>query len=128
MDINSLYLAFEGKLVGNKKMIKYVLEILTKLPKNLQEFITKNVWFVTSFEDAWAFTFTGEDFKNKHVIFLSEDLLTQDISQIHWTIAHEVGHVVLGHKNRFYDKFGREKVKKQEKEADNFAKRYTPEP
>src|SRR5579872_13002 len=120
--------AFGGKLVGRKEMKQHVLKTLSRMPKSIIDFVTKHVWFITSYEDAWAFTFTGSDFQNKHVIFLSDELLQQDDAQIHWTIAHEIGHVVLGHKNRFSDKFGTDKVKIQEKEADDFAKDYVTKP
>lgn len=116
--------AFQGKLVGNTKMKHHVVEVLVKMPQDIIDFVTENVWFVTSFDDAWAFTFTGADFENKHVIFLSDELLEQDISQIHWTIAHEIGHVILGHKNRFVESFGKERIRQQEKEADAFARQY----
>lgn len=105
-------------------MKRHVAEVLWKMPEDIVAFVTANVWFVTSFDDAWAFTFIGNDFENKHVIFLSDDLLQEDVSQIYWTIAHEIGHVILGHKNRFLEKFGKEKTQRQEKEADTFAAQY----
>lgn len=124
MKADDIRIAFKGKLVGNTTMKKYVVLALSSMPENIISFVTENVWFVTSFEDAWAFTFTGSDFQNKHVIFLSDDLFQQDPSQISWTITHEIGHVILGHKNRFSDKFSKERVAKQEQEADNFAQQY----
>ncbi len=120
--------AFRGKLIGKAVMKKHVVEVLAKMPSNIISFVTKQVWFVTSFDDAWAFTFTGNDFKNKNVIFLSDELLHEDVKQIRWTIAHEIGHVVLGHKNRFLEKFGREKTQEQERQADAFAEQFIPPP
>jgi hypothetical protein len=117
--------AFEGKLVGSKKMKSSVSAILQKMTEEIVDFVTQHVWFISSYEDAYAFTFTGNDFDNKHVVFLSDDLFMQDEEQIRWTIAHEIGHIVLGHKNRFKEKFGKEIVEKQEKEADVFAAKYT---
>lgn len=116
--------AFASKLVGNAKMQAYVLTLLTHLPETVAFFVTQHVWFVASFDDAWAFTFVGSDFGNKHVIFLSDELLTQNDRQIYWTICHEIGHVILGHKNRFTEKFGKEIIDEQEKEADAFAEKY----
>ena len=72
-------------------------------------------------EDAWAFTFTGNDLKNKHLIFLSDELMFQDSRQIKHTIAHEIGHVILGHRNSVLEKQDKEEIKEQEKEADEFA-------
>jgi len=124
MTTDEIRTAFKGKLVGNIDMKKYVTLVLSKMPENIISFVTENVWFVTSFDDAWAFTFTGNDFLNKHVVFLSDDLFQQDFAQISWTIAHEIGHVVLGHKNRFSEKFSKERVTMQEEEADAFAEKY----
>lgn len=77
-----------------------------------------------SFEEAWAFAFTGNDLKDQHLVFLSDELLMQDEKQIHYTIAHEIGHVVLNHKNSTLVKQTKEEIRKQEKEADEFAKEY----
>ena len=124
----AIQLAFKGKLVGKKKMKQHVVEVLDLMPQEIIDFVTENVWFVTSFEDAWAFAFTGNDFQNKHVIFLSDELFYQSPQQIHWTIAHEIGHVVLGHKNRFSEKFSKKKIQEQEDEGDTFAREYATEP
>lgn len=117
--------AFKGKLVGNAKMKYHVAEVLSKMPNDIIDFVTKNVWFMASMEDAWAFTFTGSDLRDKHLVFLSDELLAEDEEQIHWTIAHEIGHVVSGHKNRFFEKFSRRKINEQERQADKFAAKYT---
>lgn len=122
--LHQIQKAFNGKLIGNTKMKQHVAEVLAKMPENIVEFVTENVWFMASMEDAWAFTFTGSDLQNKHLIFLSDELLAEDPHQIYWTIAHEIGHVILGHKNRFFDKFSAGKVMQQEDEADAFAKKY----
>ena len=79
---------------------------------------------MSSMDDAYAFTFTGNDLKNQHLIFLSDDLLYQNISQIHYTIAHEIGHVILGHRNSTLSNQSKKEIKMQEKEADDFAKKY----
>jgi len=75
-------------------------------------------------EDAWAFTFTGNDLKEKHLIFLSDDLLSQDTGQIQYSIAHEIGHVMLRHRNSVLERQTKQEVRRQEKEADNFAKQF----
>ena len=80
--------------------------------------------FFASLEDAWAFTFTGNDLKNNYLIFLSDELMFQNKDQIKYTIAHEIGHVILGHRNSVLEKQSKKEIKKQEKEADVFAKKY----
>lgn len=123
-EIKEIYLAFKGKLIGNSRMKKRVCETLSKMPQEIIDFITENCWFFASMEDAWAFTFTGKDLKEKHLIFLSDDLLNQDPEQIGYSIAHEIGHVVLGHRNSILERQTREEIRQQEKEADIFARRF----
>lgn len=123
-ELEEIYFLFDGKLIGNKKMKKYVCETLLKMPPEIINKITKTCWFFASMEEAWGFTFTGNDLKNQHLIFLSDELLFQDDYQIQYTIAHEIGHVILGHRNSVLEKQEKEEVKKQESEADYFAKKY----
>jgi len=111
-----------GKLVGSRVMKRYVCEVVSQMPWEIINYITKNCWFLSSMEDAWAFTFTGNDLKNQHLIFLSDELLSEQPNQVYYSIAHEIGHVVLNHRNSVLEKQSKEEVKKQEKEADDFAK------
>jgi len=122
--LESIYKAFDGKLLGSFPMKVHVCQTLSGMPTEVIDFVTKNCWFLASFEDAWAFTFTGSDIKDHHLIFLTDELLLQDEYQIHYSIAHEIGHVMLGHKNSITVKQTRQEVIKQEKEADKFAKKY----
>lgn len=122
--LHQIQKAFKGKLIGNTKMKHHVAEVLANMPDHIITFVTENVWFMASMEDAWAFTFTGSDLEKKHLVFLSDELLAENARQIHWTIAHEIGHVVLGHKNRFFEKFSPDKILQQEDEADAFAAKY----
>ena len=105
-------------------MKRWVCETLLTMPKKIINFVTKNCWFFGSMEDAWAFTFTGKDLKEKHLIFLSDDLLNQHPSQIRYSIAHEIGHVILKHRNSVLERQTKREIKKQEKEADTFAKKF----
>ncbi len=95
------------------------------MPEEIISFVTRTCWFMGSFEEAWAFTFTGNELKDQHLVFLSDKLFTQDDSQIHWTIAHEIGHVYLGHRNSVLVKQSKKEIEKQEKEADEFVKKFT---
>jgi Zn-dependent peptidase ImmA (M78 family) len=115
---------FEGKLVGTKFMKKWVCETLVKMPIEIIDFITQNCWFFGSMDDAWAFTFTGNDLKNQHLIFLSDDLLNQHPQRIMFSIAHEIGHVILKHRNSTLVKQTKAEIKQQEIEADEFAKQF----
>ena len=116
--------AFKGKLVGSKFMIQHVCAVLALMEDKIIHEITTHCWFVSSTDDAWAFVLQGNELKDKHLIFVSEDLLRQSRSQIQYTIAHEIGHVVLGHRNSILVSQTKAEIRKQEKEADVFAKKY----
>ena len=102
----------------------YICETLSKMPEEVISYITANCWFLSSMEDAWAFTFTGYDVVNQHLIFLSDELLVQEYEQIQHTIAHEIGHVILGHKNSVLINQTKREVQQQEHEADVFVQKY----
>ena len=123
-DVKKIYYAFEGKLVGNKIMKTNVCQTLSKMPAEIINYITKNCWFFASMEDAWGFTFKGNDLKNQHLIFLSDELLFQNVNQIQYTIAHEIGHVILSHRNSILIKQSKKEIEKQEKQANSFANKY----
>ena len=124
--LSSIQIAFSGKLVGSKQMKAYICETVSLMPDEIIKFVTKNCWFVASFEDAWAFTFTGNDLKNQHLIFLSDELLRENKKQIFYSIAHEIGHVMLNHRNSTLVSQTREEIRKQEEEADEFALKHLP--
>ena len=113
---------FDGKLVIKPEMQTYVLETLSKMPDDAIKHITQNCWFFGSMKDAFAFTFTGNDLRDQHLIFLSDELFLEDENQIQYTIAHEIGHVILEHRNSTLVHQSKEEVRQQEKEADEFAK------
>ncbi len=47
-----------------------------------------------------------------------------DEEQIRYTIAHEIGHVLLGHRNSIIEKQSKAEISNQEREADEFARKY----
>lgn len=123
-DLKIIYYAFNGKLIGTSLMKKSVCETLLKMPDDIIQFVTSNCWFFGSMDDAWGFTFTGNDLKDQHLIFLSDDLLRQNAEQVHFSIAHEIGHVILRHRNSTLERQTKEEIRLQEKEADHFAKQF----
>jgi Zn-dependent peptidase ImmA (M78 family) len=122
--ITTVRQAFGGRLVGGMYMKKMVCQALLVLPSELIEQVSSKVWFISSSDDAWAMTFKGTEIKDRHLIFLSEDLLRQDTKQIYYTILHEIGHVVLNHRNSIGYTQTETEIKHQEIEADRFAKTY----
>lgn len=124
MSFGEIFKGFGGKLIGNPLMKSMVCEAVVWLPKDIQNYVTKNVWFLSSPDDAWALTFRGSDIKNQHLIFLSDELFKQKRGQIIYTIIHEIGHVILGHENSMGRKQTQSEIRWQELEAHRFAKKY----
>src|SRR4030066_440977 len=115
---------FVGKLIGSPKMQKLVCETLLAFPKDIIDFVTKNVWFISSFADAWGFVLKGKELGGKDVIFLADELFHQEKTAQAYEIAHEVGHVILGHRNAISKPQTKQEIRKQEKEADRFARHH----
>ncbi len=112
-------------LIGNLRMKAVVAKTLKLFPDELAEFITKNCWIVSSFEDGWAFTLRGDELKkNEYLIFLSDELLQENEKQIMWTLTHEIGHVIMGHRNSIGKAQTKSEIAKQEREADAFARNF----
>jgi Zn-dependent peptidase ImmA (M78 family) len=123
--LQKIYRSLGYKLQGGKKMQKYVVEVVAKLPEKVSKQVTHHCWFISSYEDAWGFALRQDDLKKGDcLIYLNGDLFEEDADQIRYTIAHEIGHFVLGHKNSITVAQTKDEIKKQEHEADEFAKRY----
>ena len=114
----------ENRLIGKRQMQEVVVSALTFLPTEIADEITKSVWFVSNFDDAWGFTLDSKDLGQRHLVFLSDELFFEPKQQVLYTILHEVGHVVLGHRNAFFKPQTRQETEKQEYEADKFARKY----
>lgn len=116
--------ALDGRLVGNLYMREIVCRTLLALPDEIIKYVCARVWFMSSPEDAWAFTFRGSEIKNRSLIFISDELLRQEEDQIKYTILHEIGHVVLNHRNSIGFNQTETEIKQQEIDADRFANSY----
>lgn len=117
--------AFGHKLVGTKYMKKMVVATTLLLPDELINFVTKYLWFVGSLSDGYAFTLRQDELgKDERLIFLSDELMAEPVWQIRFSIMHEIGHAVLGHKNSIGISQTKAEIKKQELQADEFAKKY----
>lgn len=112
---------FGHKLIGTKRLKVNVCRSVLLLPDKSIKYVTKHCWFVGSFTDGWAFTLRHNDLRRGEcLIFLSDELMQQDVRQIRWTILHEIGHVMLKHRNSIGFVQTKMEVKMQEKEADEF--------
>lgn len=121
-NIRSILYAFNGKLVGTNRMKKYVCEVVSLMEDEAVDFITSRCWFFGSMDDALAFTFTGNDLKDQHLIFLSDELFFHDQRQIKMTIAHEIGHVIMKHRNSVFKKQSKREIKNRRKKPTTFPK------
>ena len=116
--------AFSGRLVGSPIMKRIVCATVLLLPPEIIAYVTSKVWILSSPDDAWAMTFRGDEIKDRHLIFVSDELLNQQDEQIIYTILHEIGHVILRHRNSIGYEQTETEIKQQEIEADRFAKKY----
>jgi hypothetical protein len=123
-NIQEIYYKFDGKLIGTAEMKRFVCETLALMEEEIINYITSGCWFFGSMEDSLAFTFTGNDLKNQHLIFLSDELFLHDDKQIMYTISHEIGHVMLGHRNSVLERQSKKEISNQEQGADKFARKY----
>ncbi len=80
---------------------RLVCETLLIFPLDIIVYVTKNVWFVSSFEDAWGFVLKIDELKERgnYLIVLGEELFEQDSHAQRYEVAHEIGHVILKHRN-----------------------------
>jgi len=117
---------FAGKLIGNLRMQRLVCETLLSFPEKIVNQVTISCWFVSSFDDAWGFTLAGKELGGNHLIFLSDELFDQDYNQQNYTVAHEIGHVILKHRNAILEPQSKAEIAQQEEEADQFVKKYLP--
>lgn len=116
--------AFRGKLVGGFFMKKMIAQTILKLPEDTIDYLIDNVWFLGSAPESFAYTFKGDDLAGQHMIFISDELLAEPQDQIEYTLLHEIGHVMLEHRNAINYHQPKEEIAKQESEADQFAKEY----
>lgn len=116
---------FKYRLLVNKKAAEIICKTLLLLPNEMIDFVTNHCWFVGSMDDSWGLTLKAKDLNKKdYLIFLSDELLSEPVNQIKFTILHELGHVILKHKNSIGIIQSKNEIKKQEKEADEFANLY----
>ena len=103
--------------------VKITIKSLLFLPDHSIEKVCRTVWFISSPDDSWAFTFKGSEIRNRFLVFLSDELLREPEEQIRYTILHEVGHVVLNHRNSIGYHQTPLEIIQQENEADEFVKK-----
>lgn len=116
--------SFGGKIHVSALLKRYVVRVVAKLPEEIRAHIASDCWFLGSRKDAWAYTFTGDELAGKHLIILSDELSRQSDTDIEWTIMHEIGHVILGHRNSILVTQSGKEIARQEREADAFARTY----
>lgn len=111
------------RLIGSGYMKRMVAKAIQKLPLEIQITVTSKCWFIGSFTDGWAFTLRGDEIKKgEYLIYLSDELLGATEEETIWTIIHEIGHVILGHRNSIGEVQTKSEIRRQEKEADEFTR------
>jgi hypothetical protein len=125
MNISGIRKLFGHRLIGSNYMKKIVCRTVTLLPDKMAKFVAGHCWIIGSFEDGWAFTLKGNEIgKGEYLIFLSDELLAAGARQMRHTLIHEIGHVVLGHRNSIGEVQTKAEIRRQEKEAEAFTIMY----
>lgn len=116
--------SFGGKIVGTDSTKNLIAQTVGRLSENQINYATRHIWFFSTPKDTWAYAFHGNDLKDQHIIYLSDELLSEPREQIEYTILHELGHIFLNHKNSINFKQSKFEINQQELEADWFAKQF----
>lgn len=113
MDTHEIIKQFGGKIVAHGFAKKHIAEAISKLPQDIIQYLIETTWFLCSSPDAYGYAFNGNDVANKHFIFLADELFQQSEHQINYTILHELGYVILNHKNSINFKQTKKEINKQ---------------
>lgn len=116
--------AFGVKLHVSESLQQHVVNTLAIMPDDIVDHITSDCWFLGSVDDASAYTIRGDELGGKYLIILSDRLLDQSPADIQYTIVHEIGHVVLGHRNAILAPQSKREIARQERLAHKFAMKY----
>jgi|SRR5579872_4722347 len=111
------------QILGGKLAQLKIDKVLSILPQDVAEYTKNNITFIASFKNAWAYTLQATDLSGKYIIVVSDELLEQDMRSFAYTITHEIGHAISGHRNAIRNAQTKTEIKNQEKEAHNFARK-----
>jgi hypothetical protein len=101
---------------------------IANLPKNIVDWASVKVIFISSCENGSAFTLNWKEWKHiSGFIFLCEELRKKPETTQTFTIAHEIAHRKLGHVSPVLSNLTDEQDAAQEQEADDLALKWLPE-
>lgn len=116
---------FAGFNLVNEEFRVILARTISKLPKEIVEWATEKLLFISSTDDCWAFSLLKEEWRHKEgIIFLCECLKNDSEERQTFRIAHEIAHQKLKHKSPIFNRLTEEEVWKQEKEATKLAEKW----
>lgn len=65
MKVSRVKKNFKYRLIGTKYMKKMVISTLSVFPDEIIDKVSECCWFISSFEDGWAFVLRGKDIKKE---------------------------------------------------------------
>lgn len=96
-----------------------------RLPKEIVDWATKNVLFVSSSSEYLAFWGPLSDLQDKKgFIFLSQYLKHEDEESFSLIVAQEIAHAQLDHKSPLFTRMLRSDQRAQEQKAEELAKKW----
>ena len=99
---------------------------LSNLPKEIIEWATDKLFFISDTEECHAFYLSKKDWKHKRgFIFLSNNLKNENLGTQVFSIAHEIAHANLDHRSvMFNPNMTVDDMQRQEKEANRLARKW----
>ena len=117
--------AFAGFNSVSDEFRVILAKALSRLPTKIVDWAAKNLLFISSSEEYWAFSLSKKEWKHKKgFIFLSNHLKDESEEKQAFCIAHEIAHQKLNHKSPIFSNLTEEEAKKQEEEADELAQKW----
>lgn len=113
--------AFGGMNELDEEFRCIVAKAMANLPKNIVDWASVKVLFVSSSEERVAFSLIFKGLKRQGFIFLSEALRKKPEKEKTFTIAHELAHQKLRHLHPAIEGLTYEQADAQEQEADDLA-------
>lgn len=98
---------------------------MSKLPKDIVDWVAENLVFISSSDEYWAFSLPKEEWTHKQgFVFLSESMKgISEKKQVFW-IAHEIAHHKLQHKSPIFSNLTEKEITTQEEKADEIAMKW----
>lgn len=128
MTIEEVDYMFGGINHLSKEFRMILARAVSKIPQETSEWAAENLLFVSSTWTDYAFSLMKKDWAHKSgFVFLCENLKEEEKDTQLFSIAHEIAHHKLKHKNPIFGRLTIEETRNQEREANKMAEKWIQE-